>query len=137
MVLEQEHLESLYRRYFAMIVAKCSRMLGDSMEAQDVAQETLLRLWEHVADRVHPEATLSWIYRTSTRLVLDRLRKRKTRMGYEADGAALRLCSQLTPERMVLGREVMCRLMDVPERELEAVVLSRVDGLTQAQIAEV
>ena len=54
------------------------RMLGDPGEAEDVAQETLLRLWQH-ADRWQPGGSgiAAWLTRVATNACLDRLRKRR------------------------------------------------------------
>jgi len=43
----QDSIEHTYRRYFALIRGKCTRVLGDTSEAEDVAQETFTRLWWH------------------------------------------------------------------------------------------
>src|SRR5207302_10717908 len=40
-----DDVEAAYRRYFVLIREKCRRMLADFAEADDVAQETFVRLW--------------------------------------------------------------------------------------------
>src|SRR3954469_14468958 len=54
------------------------RMLGDGAEAEDVAQETLLRLWAS-ADRWRPgqAGIAAWLTRVAVNLCLDRLRRRR------------------------------------------------------------
>lgn len=54
------------------------RMLGDATEAEDVAQEALLRLWNQ-AMKWHPggAGVSAWLGRVATNLCLDRLRRRK------------------------------------------------------------
>lgn len=54
------------------------RMLGDAAEAEDVAQEALLRLWQQ-AERWQPggAGVSAWLGRVATNLCLDRLRRRK------------------------------------------------------------
>src|SRR5688572_14300759 len=75
----QRSVEQMYRTYFATIRAKCTRMLGDTHEAEDVAQETFVRLWRDGAALDDPYRVSGWIYRTATRLAIDLLRGRRYR----------------------------------------------------------
>lgn len=50
---------ALVERYLARIVAFAARTLGDAAEAEDVAQETFLRLWSHAFDWQTGNAQLS------------------------------------------------------------------------------
>lgn len=53
------------------------RMLGDGAEAEDVAQEALLRLWQSAGSwRGDGPGVAAWLRRVATNLCLDRLRKR-------------------------------------------------------------
>src|SRR5438046_3042665 len=69
-------IDDAYRRYFALIRAKCQRMLAASGEAEELAQETFVRFWRE-AGRLDERAALGWMYKTATRLAIDRLRARK------------------------------------------------------------
>jgi RNA polymerase sigma factor (sigma-70 family) len=54
------------------------RMLGDATEAEDIAQEALLRLWDHAAGwRGDGPGIAAWLHRVAMNLCLDRLRRRK------------------------------------------------------------
>jgi hypothetical protein len=54
------------------------RLLGDAAEAEDVAQEAMLRLWRIAPDWRAGEAKVStWLYRVTVNLCTDRLRRRR------------------------------------------------------------
>jgi RNA polymerase sigma-70 factor, ECF subfamily len=108
-------------------------MLGDGQEATDVAQETFTRLWEERDALRDPLVITAWIYRTSTRLAIERFRKRSGReQADEADFAA-----DDDPERNVHARRLLERLSrELSDRLLEVAILNRLDELTQAEIAE-
>jgi RNA polymerase sigma-70 factor (ECF subfamily) len=87
-------------------------LLRDAEEAKDVAQEALVRLWEH--RQVVPDlpSARAWTLRTAHNLAMDRLRQRRARpddgedaLGHLADG------NEPGPERSVAGREAVRELV--------------------------
>lgn len=135
-------IEAAYRRYFPLVREKCRRMLGDG-EADDVAQETFLRFWKSQLQDDDPRRVTAWIYRTCTRLAIDRMRERarRPRSHEEPDGEEplARIPSHApASDEMLANRRLLQRLADqLPREELEMALLHRLDGLTQAEIAEV
>ena len=53
------------------------RMLGNAQEAEDVAQETFLRVYANIGNYDPSYKFSTWIYRIATNLCIDHLRKRK------------------------------------------------------------
>jgi RNA polymerase sigma factor (sigma-70 family) len=54
------------------------RMLGDPAEAEDVAQEAMMRLWEYAGRwQAGGPGIAAWLTRVATNLCLDRVRRRK------------------------------------------------------------
>jgi RNA polymerase sigma-70 factor, ECF subfamily len=108
-------------------------MLGDGQEATDVAQETFARLWEERGAVRDPLAITAWIYRTSTRLAIERFRNRSK--SERADDAEV--LAHDDPERSLEVRRLLERLSrELSDRLLEVAILNRLDELTQAEIAE-
>jgi len=129
-------LTTAYRLYFPLLVQKCTRMLGDGHEAQDVAQDTFMRLYSAGLASAEARVVTAWLYRTSTRIAIDRLRARKR---HAPDPAAVdTLLVADASESYTAARELWSSVADrIPPLELEAAVLTRVDGLTQQEVAEV
>jgi RNA polymerase sigma-70 factor (ECF subfamily) len=113
-------------------------MLRGHSDATDLAQEVFVRLWKHRALIEDQQALTAWLYRTSTRLVIDRARQgaltRESLAHLQTMGDEL---SDYSDEHFVSRQKLRLVVTDVPAQELEAAILNRFDRLTQPEIAEV
>ncbi len=126
-------------RLLPRVLAQAVRMLGERAEADDVAQEALLRLWKIAPEWRRGEAQVStWLYRVTANLCTDRLRKR-------ARSAPLEAAPEPTDESASAAQQMQSRsraealsaaLAELPERQREAVVLRHIEGLGNPQIAQ-
>ncbi len=68
----------LTARLAPVIQAHAYRLLRDATEAEDVAQDALMRLWRIAPQWRQGEAKVTtWLYRVTANLVTDRLRRRR------------------------------------------------------------
>ena len=70
--------QQLLKKYLADIVAFAMRYMKQHADAEDIAQETFLRVWDR-ADSWHEvegASLRSWIYRIAYNLCMDQLRKK-------------------------------------------------------------
>lgn len=125
-------------RYFPLIREKCRRMLGDSDEAQDVAQETFIRLWKAGLQTSDPRQATAWIYRTSTNLAVDRLRQRRSAPTRAGDALTADVPGGPPADATLqLRQELEAYARHLPADALEAALMNRLDGLTQQEVADV
>ena len=75
--VDPNELDRFFQQHFPIVRAKCARLLGDTEEAADVAQETFLRFCSSPVVHEPVPARLKWLYLTGTRLAIDRLRHRR------------------------------------------------------------
>ena len=133
---------ALTQRLLPVVLAYAGRLLGDRAEAEDVAQEAMIRLWRIAPDWRQGEAKVtSWLYRVVTNLCTDRLRAGRRRRAEAledvpepADGAPNAEGAMICAERLGALQAALDRL---PERQRQAVVLRHIEGLTNPEIAEV
>jgi RNA polymerase sigma-70 factor (ECF subfamily) len=135
-------VEAFYRRHFPVLREKCRRMLGDAQDAEDLAQETFVRLWQTALDDDDPRSISSWLYRTSTRLAIDRIRNRARKLNASSPGEEEQLqslaASQTASDQVLVARRELESLAEsLPAQELEIALLYRLDGFTQVEIAGV
>ncbi|MCW1956857.1 RNA polymerase sigma factor [uncultured Lentibacter sp.] len=131
--------EVLTLRLMPVVLAHSYRLLGDRAEAEDVAQEAMLKLWRMAPDWRQGEAKVTtWLYRVVANACTDRLRKRRT-VALEAvaepeDGAAS-VAAQLQERARV--EALQQALNGLPERQRQAVVLRHIEGLANPEIAAI
>ena len=115
------------------------RVLGDEAEAEDVAQEAMLRLWRIAPEWRAGEAKVStWLFRVAVNLCTDRLRRRRgvalDAIPEPEDGAPGAAAGLIEADRTAA---LDAALMALPERQRQAVVLRHLEGLANPEIADI
>ncbi|TCZ54971.1 sigma-70 family RNA polymerase sigma factor [Roseicella aquatilis] len=116
------------------------RVLGNAAEAEEVAQEALLRAWQAAAgfDPARAQFT-TWLHRITLNLAIDRARRRPAAPG--AVEAALAAIEDPAPgpEAMAAAAEdraaLAAALARLPARQRAAIALAYEDGLSGAEAA--
>lgn len=130
----------LTTRLLPRVLAQATRMLANQSEAEDVAQEAMIRLWKIAPDWQEGEAQVStWLYRVVANLCTDRLRKRRGRVSLDqiaepiddTPGVAAKM---LTQTRLQALSDALAQL---PQRQAEAVALRHLEGLSNPEIAQI
>ena len=69
--------EQLVREHTGKVIGLAWRLLGSREEAEDLAQEAFLRLHRSLAGFRGDSRISTWLYRTTTRLAIDHLRRER------------------------------------------------------------
>jgi RNA polymerase sigma-70 factor (ECF subfamily) len=134
---------ALTRRITPRVMGYAARMLGgDRAEAEDVAQETMLRLWRMAPEWRQGETKVTtWAYRVATNLCIDRQRTRARRGQVALDAVPDPADDGPSAEGRLQEAERLAALeaalADLPDRQRQAVVLRHIEGLTNPEIAAV
>ena len=139
---DRDAARHLVGRLAPRLLAYATRMLGDRAEAEDIAQEALVRLWKIAPDWRPGEAQIStWLYRVVSNLATDRLRHRNRRRTASMDDAPDVPDEGSGAEAGLIDADRMAALQDaldsLPDRQRQAVVLRHIEGLTNPEIAEI
>jgi RNA polymerase sigma factor (sigma-70 family) len=130
----------LAERLLPRTLAQAQRMLSDRVEAEDVAQEAMMRLWRIAGEWRQGEAQVStWLYRVTANLCTDRLRRRKRSVPLDAVAEPLDTAPSVTARMQSEARAkaLSDALAQLPPRQAEAVALRNLEGLSNPEIAEV
>ncbi len=144
---DRRAFDALIEDRWGKMVRIARRVVGDPEEARDVAQRACLRVWETL-DRFRPGEDLDgWIYRVVVNMSIDATRRRKARPedpwparpeeGWSLDPAS----AARAPDVETFARELESALKeltrDLPPRQKAVFVLSRVEGMSAAEVARV
>jgi RNA polymerase sigma-70 factor (ECF subfamily) len=132
----------LVARWESPVRGFLTHMLGSPEEAEDLAQDTFLKVWDR-SGRYRPEGRFrSWLLRIAGNRARSALRRRKVLHWVRFDaGRHDRPAPADDPHRGLERREtegtVRQAIAGLPDRQREAVVLKRLQGLSYREIAEI
>jgi RNA polymerase sigma-70 factor, ECF subfamily len=117
-------------------------MCGDWDQAEDLAQEALLKAWDRRESFDGRSGARTWIFAIARNQWLDRLRRRAVRPATEPMNDATYIPAKASPpdgdlRRGEVVRAVRAALGELPADQREALALRESEGLSFAQIAEV
>lgn len=145
---DRSAMDLLLRRHYERVHAVCRRIAGGTRDADDAAQEAMIRVVRNI-DRFDGRSAFStWVYRIATNTALDELRKRQRRPHLQVvsdDDSSSGRRSPPEPVDEIAHREVESvadrlaidnALADLPLDYRVPVVMRDVGDLDYSEIAE-
>ena len=129
-----DSFELVVRRWETQVLRTGYRILGNWADAEDVAQETFIRLYRHGIDFPNEAALRGWLYRVAVNLCLDRARSSR-RFEELPDVISNDVSAEAAIEREQQKRTLMQALRTLPAKERAAIVLREIEGLSTAEVA--
>jgi RNA polymerase sigma-70 factor, ECF subfamily len=129
---------TLIDAHLGAMLATARRMLGDATEAEDVAQEAMLRLWRNAKKlELGPGGLRPWLRRVVSNLAIDRIRSsRNTSVVADVPEQPEAATQSVGIETREMAVRVQVALADLPERQRLALVLFHFEGLSQIEVGE-
>lgn len=130
------------RRYQRRVYGLAVSILGDRAQADDVAQEAMVRAWRHAgAFDARRGSVTTWLLAITRNLAIDALRAARVKpVTDDVLIAALPSTGDLPADASVSADELrrVARALDaIPEEQRRALLLSRLRGMTAAELARV
>lgn len=145
---DRSAFDALFRRYASRIHATALRLTANWDDAEDVLQETFIRLSTKAGTIRRRHALSAWLYRTAVNLANDALRARRKTLSIDGDDAqaaavvavlSLRVEAEQRErgEREAMLQQVEALVPRLPERQAAVFVLRRFQGLSHREIGEI
>jgi RNA polymerase sigma-70 factor, ECF subfamily len=132
---------ALFEEVYANLCRFLACLLGNQSAAQDIAQESFLRLHRFGMARLPAGEARFWLFRVARNLALNELEKGQTRVKFTGRVAALFQAPQPTPEELAAQAERKEKLFDLlralPEQQRAALLLREQEEMSYGEIAEV
>lgn len=136
---DERAFEAFFRALHGPLVRYAETMV-DAATAADLVQDAFVRIWDG-RRRIDPaQALKAFAYRTVRNLCLNRIRDGKTRESllaerYESPGRGEAL-PDASMEARALEGHMLAWIRELPERQRQALELSRFHGLSHDEVAE-
>ncbi len=143
------HLRKLWNCLRTRFINLVYRMIGNSHEAEDIAQEAFIRAYININSFDVNRKFSTWLYRIATNLTIDRIRKKKPDYYLDAEVAGtegLTMYSQVAAdislpeeevETMELQGEIQRQILKLPDKYRSVIVLKYIDELSLIEISEI
>jgi len=146
---DRSAMEDLVRVHGAKLYGLALQIMRNEDNAREVMQDALVAIWNKIGMFEGRSAFSSWMYRVTANAALMRLRKEKKfaqnvaldETGSDTDLPLIQLPDphegpDAAAQRVELGERVRGAIDALPEPYRSTVLLSDVDGLSLAEIAE-
>lgn len=138
---EAAAFRELFDRHYTRAVNIAYRMLADRDLAEDIAMDAFVRIYEARAS-YNPQAKFTtFLYRVVANLSINAARRARAVTQEPLDEARLQASSESDPaaelQRAEASREVRAAILNLPENQRMALVLTRYDEMSYEEAAEV
>jgi len=140
-----DDFDSAVQRHQRKVFTFARYLLSNREEAEDVTQEVLIRLWDHLGS-VEPDRLGGWLLRVTRNACYDRLRSHRSRRRFLADDAPDNATDDVAsgtpdPEMLAgsseLGRRLIHAIGSLREPQRSSIILREINGLSYREIADV
>lgn len=134
--------------FFNKVYHLCFRILGNRHEAEDLAQEALMKAFVNI-NTFNPDLKFStWLYRIATNLCIDRIRKKKPHFSLDAELSGtegLTMYSQIASEAKLpeseiesleLQETIKKEIVRLPEKYRSVIILKYIKEHSLNEISE-
>lgn len=128
--------EQLYTTYYARILSYAIRLLGQREDAEDVTQETFVKV-ARALPTLKAEQVSAWIYRIATNTARDLLRRRRSQQAHRCaqDFETVTLASDDDLHEHAAFREQFSQSWQRLPSKYQAVLRSLMEGYTISELA--
>jgi RNA polymerase sigma-70 factor (ECF subfamily) len=141
MAWDNQEFTAVFNDLYANLCRFLECMLRGSGAAQDIAQETFVRLYRKGNPNMPAEEARFWIYRVARNLALNELNKMRTRNQLAENARPALHARELNPSEeyeQSERREILLGLLEsLPEHQRAALVLREQQEMSYAEIARV
>jgi RNA polymerase sigma-70 factor (ECF subfamily) len=139
MAREHEQITTIFNETYPNLCRFLESLLGRDNQAQDIAQESVLRLYQTEFGQIPISEARFWLFRVARNLALNELDKKRTRIKFwQRVGEVFRVRNQSPAELLELNEQekAVRKLLDsLPEHQRSALLLREEEEMSYREIA--
>jgi len=131
----------LIRTYQQKVYWHIRKMVIDHNDADDLTQETFIKIWNNLNNFKGDSQLYTWIYRIATNECLNFLTKKKRRFFLPLNNISEELSNKLIASDMISGDEIQLKLqkalLTLPDKQRLVFNMKYYDGMKYEEISEI
>lgn len=135
--ISQAEFDQIFMRWYCPVRNSMYYKTGDMQEAEDIAQETFLKVWER-RETVNIQTVGPLLYKISRNIFLNRIEHQKVALRFAADYQD-NLYSD-SPDFLLemkdFDQKLQASIAELDEKSRTVFLMNRIDDMTYSQIAE-
>ena len=128
--------EAIYQRYHQDLYRFCLAMLGNTADAQEALQDTMVKALRGLPGETRHIHLKPWLYRIARNESIETIRRRRDSIQLDAEEMVSASQVSDTAESRERLRKLISDLEELPERQRAALVMRELGGLGFPEIAE-
>lgn len=146
---DEQAYRALYSRYCRVIYTLAYQMLGNHTDADEVVQETFIRVFKNIHRLRNTSSFNSWLYQIATNLSIDlrkvRTKRRMLPLDESPDNIStfelatskwVKNPSQVLENKELL-KQITLAVEELPAQQKAVIMLHEVEGLSKKMISEI
>lgn len=131
----------LVKKYQERLYWHIRRMVVDHEDANDVLQNSFIKIWKGIENFREESQLYTWLYRIASNESITFINSKKKKMAISADSVSNFLSEKLTTGNHFSGDEIQHKLqkaiLELPDRQREVFNLRYYDEMPYEEMAEV
>ncbi len=145
---DQSAYDELLKTYERRVIQTCFKFFLNKEDAEDLSQEVFLEIFQSIYSFRGDSKLSTWIYRISIAKCLDEIKKRSRKKRIDSfkqmihiDDVTNWLSGGVMPDKNIRQndnmKQILKALNTLPDSQRVAFTLSKIDGYTNKEIAEI
>ncbi|QIL75197.1 MULTISPECIES: RNA polymerase sigma factor [Hymenobacter] len=131
----------LVRKYQQKVYWHVRKMVVDHNDADDLTQDTFVKVWKHLGNFRQDASLYTWIYRIATNECLSFLQSKRRKFFLPLNDVGAELAAKIEADPLLAGDEIERKLqkaiLRLPDKQRLVFNLKYYDEMTYEQMADV
>lgn len=136
MQLSEKQFSKYFHTHYRPLCLHALHFMGNAEEAEDVVQETFIKLWDKRDQLESIKSVKAYLYRAIRNNCLTRIRDAKPTTSLEMVASDQFLSDEELEERSEMEARIWNMIDELPERRRQIFLMAKRDGLSYKEISE-